>query len=223
MVAMQVLIVEDDPGVAAVLAAVVQREGWTSRLARGLEDGWKALESERFAMLLLDLSLPDGDGTSLLQRLRQSQDPLPHAKTPVLIITSRSRVGSRIQGLDLGADAYVVKPFHPQEVAALMRALVRRADQQQGLLTWGGVVLDRAAHRVTRDGEPVDLSPAQFVVLQALLEARPRPLSRPEIQARLGRDDADGQLVEGHVHHLRRKLGDALIRTVRGVGYLIPS
>jgi DNA-binding response OmpR family regulator len=223
---MRVLVVEDDAGIAAGLGAHLRAQGWAVDIVGGVEAAWSALRAEAFDVVLLDLGLPDGDGSALLRRLRQAPaGRLPDAATPVLIMTARDQVASRIEGLDLGAVDYVVKPFDAGELAARMRALQRRAaGRPHSQLVHGGLVVDPAARTVLRDGTAVDLSAREFAVLQALLEASPRVLSRAQIEARLYNFDnaLESNAIEVHVHRLRRKLGEGVIRTVRGVGYYAP-
>ena len=220
---MRVLIVEDDATTSAMLAGLLHRQQWQSVVTESLEAGWKALRAAAFDLLLLDLSLPVGDGTGLLQKVRRSAPgDLPDAKMPVLVISSHSQLRSRLTALDLGADGYVIKPVHLEEVAAVMRALLRRRSTlSAGPITYGALVVDPARRQVQHAGTAVALTEPEFAVLLALLEDRPRPLSRSDIQARTGNRVGDGNAVEVHVHHLRRKLSEGLIQTVRGVGYLI--
>ena len=224
---MRVLVVEDDERIASGLAAHLGRQGHAVDHAATLAAGWAALRGEPFDLVLLDLGLPDGDGGTLLARLRAAPaESLPDPHTPVLVMTARDEVASRIAALDLGADDYVTKPFDPDELAARMRALRRRAaGRSQALLRHGDLVLDPAARTALRAGEPVALSSREFAVLQALLEARPRVLSRQQIEAALYNWDSalDSNAIEVHVHHLRKKLGDGVIRTLRGVGYFVPD
>ena len=224
---MRVLVVEDDEGIAEGLRAHLRQHGCAVDLAGTLAAAWTALRAEPFELLLLDLGLPDGDGCELLQRLRRAPaGKLPDPQTPVLIMTARDQPAARIAGLDMGADDYVTKPFDPEELAARMRALRRRAaGRAQPLLRWGEIELDPAKRSVRRAGAEVELSSREFGVLQALLEARPRVLSRQQLEATLYNFEQTlgSNAIEVHVHHLRRKLGETLIRTVRGVGYFIPA
>ena len=221
----RVLIVEDDPTTSAALAGLVRRHQWQADVSENLESAWSALRAGPCDFVLLDLSLPDGEGTDLLQKLRRSAaGELPDAKTPVLVISARSQLRSRLTALDLGADGYVIKPVHLDEVGAVMRALLRRRTTlSAGQITYGNLVLDPNSRFVQRAGTPVELTEQEFAVLLALLEDRPRILSRADIQARTGNRIGDGGAVEVHVHHLRKKLGDAIIQTVRGAGYRIPD
>jgi len=217
------LIVEDDPTTAAALAGLVRREQWQPQIREDLESAWQALCEAAFDFVLLDLSLPDGEGTDLLQKIRRSgAGQLPDAKTPVLVISARSQLRSRLSALDLGADGYIIKPVHLDEVGAVLRALLRRRTTlSAGQIVHGEIVVDPNSRFVQKAGTPVELTEQEFAVLLALLEDRPRPLSRMDIQARSGNRVGDGGAVEVHVHHLRRKLGEGVIQTVRGVGYCI--
>jgi len=216
----RVLIVEDDPTTATTLAGLLRRERWDHAICDELASAWEALRTQPFDFLLLDLSLPDGEGTDLLQKIRRSvPGELPDPKTPVLVISSRAQLRTRLNALDLGADGYVIKPVHLDEVAAVMRALLRRRTTlSAGWISHRDLAVDPASRTVQRGGALVELTEQEFAVLLALLEDRPRPLSRADIQARSGKVN-DGNAVEVHVHHLRRKLGDTVIQTVRGVGY----
>jgi len=224
---MRILVAEDDQGIAEGLRANLRQRGWIVDVFDRVELAWAALRAEPFAMVLLDLGLVDSDGTDLLRRIRSSAPgELPDPATPVLIMTARDHVASRIEGLDLGADDYVTKPFDIDELAARMRALRRRAaGRAQTRLEHGGLTIDPAARTVQRDGAVIDLSAREFDLLVTLVEASPRVLSRAQIEAKLYSWEAglDSNAIEVHVHRLRKKLGDDLIRTVRGVGYYVPA
>ncbi len=223
---MRVLVVEDDRGIAEGLAAHLGRSGHAVDCTATMAAAWNALCSENYEVVLLDLGLPDGDGIELLRRMRHAPEGRPDPATPVLIMTARDQVASRIQGLDLGADDYLTKPFDPDELAARMRALTRRmAGRAQATIRYGALEIDPAARTVQRAGEAVELSAREFSVLLALMEARPRVLSRAQIEAKLYNWDnaLESNAIEVHVHRLRRKLGESLVRTVRGVGYYVPA
>jgi DNA-binding response OmpR family regulator len=224
---MRVLVIEDDEGIAAGLRTHLRQHGVSADVVDSVADSWAALAAEPFDPVLLDLGLRDGDGTEVLRRLRQAPEGrLPDPRTPVLIMTARDEVASRIAGLDMGADDYVTKPFDPDELAARMRALRRRAaGRASALLHCGELEVDPAARTVRRQGQPVELLAREFDVLLTLLEASPRVLSRGQIEDHLY-DWAGGlesNAIEVHVHRLRRKLGEDVIRTLRGVGYFIPA
>ncbi len=224
---MRVLVVEDDGGIAKGLKNHLQQQGHAVDIADRIAAAWSALCTEPFDLVLLDLGLPDGDGSEVLRRLRLAPEgALPDPGTPVLIMTARDGIDARIAGLDLGADDYVTKPFDPGELSARMRALRRRsAGRARAQLRCGDLLIDPATHEVLRAGQGVELSAREFAVLMALLEVRPRVLSRQQLEARLYNWDrtVDSNAIEVHVHHLRKKLGWQVIRTLRGVGYFVPE
>ena len=225
---MRILVVEDDVGIADGLQANLQQRGYAVDWCDTVAHAWAALQAEPFDAVLLDLGLPDGDGGTLLQRLRQASAApggLPAPDTPVLIMTARDEVQQRIAGLDLGADDYLVKPFDVDELEARLRALLRRAaGRSHPVIRHGALEIDHAAHTVLQAGVPVELSPREFAVLLVLLESRGRVQSRQQLEARLynWQDAIESNALEVHIHHLRRKLGSTLIHTMRGVGYFIP-
>ena len=225
---MRILVVEDDVGIADGLQANLQQRGYAVDWCDTVAHAWAALQAEPFDAVLLDLGLPDGDGGTLLQRLRQASAApggLPAPDTPVLIMTARDEVQQRIAGLDLGADDYLVKPFDVDELEARLRALLRRAaGRSHPVIRHGALEIDPAAHTVLQAGVPVELSPREFAVLLVLLESRGRVQSRQQLEARLynWQDATESNALEVHIHHLRRKLGSTLIHTMRGVGYFIP-
>lgn len=224
---MRVLIVEDDDGIARGLSLALRQEGCAVDVVPGVETAVAALRSEPFEVVLLDLGLVDGDGAQVLRFIRETRSGgLPDPATPVLIMTARDQISSKIAGLDMGADDYVTKPFDPGELAARMRALRRRAaGRASALVRWAELEIDPAARTVKRAGQEVELSPREFALLLVLVEASPRVLSRGQIETSLYDWGAalDSNAIEVHVHHLRRKLGDGVIRTMRGVGYFAPA
>ncbi len=222
---MRVLVVEDDAGIAKGLTSHLQQLGHVVDVAGGVQSAWSALCSEPFDLVLLDLGLPDGDGSEVLQRLRDApSSAASDPDTPVLIMTARDGIDARIAGLDLGADDYVTKPFDPGELAARMRALRRRSSgRARALIRAGELSIDPATHVVQRCGLTVELSAREFALLLALAEVRPRVLSRLQLEARLydWARIVDSNAIEVHIHHLRKKLGAQVIRTLRGVGYFV--
>jgi two-component system OmpR family response regulator/two-component system response regulator QseB len=180
-----------------------------------------ALSTETFDLVVLDLGLPRLSGMEVLKRARDRG-----RTAPVLILTARDATGDKVSGLDAGADDYLVKPIDLDELAARIRALTRRsAGRAAPLLTHGNLALDPAAHSVTLAGQPVDLASREFSLLQLLLESAGRVLTRSQLEQSLygWGDEPDSNALEVHIHHLRRKLGSELIRTLRGVGYTIPK
>ncbi len=229
---MRVLVVEDDPGITSGLLASLRQAGYAVDSCATLDTAWLALAVEPFDVMLLDLGLPDGEGLDLLARLRRQpapaagQEALPRADMPVLIMTARDGVSDRISGLDSGADDYIVKPFDANEVLARLRAMLRRAGgRSKPVIEHGELVIDPAAHTVLRAGEPVALGGKEFALLLTLLQASPQVLSKARLESALyGFDESlESNAIEVHIHHLRRKLGDSLIKTVRGVGYFVPQ
>lgn len=217
---MRVLIVEDDTGIATGLAATLRGSGYAVDVTATLALASAALRVEPFDLVLLDLSLPDGDGLDWLRQVRRAGSVMP-----VLIMTARDALPDRVAGLDEGADDYVVKPFEPEELLARMRVALRRSEGRASpVLRHGDLVVDPAAHTVVRNGEPVALRAKEFALLLALLRGSGQVLSRQRLeQALYGFDEVlDSNALEVHMHHLRRKLGDGLVKTVRGVGYFVP-
>lgn len=218
---MRILLIEDDPLLGDGVRAGFALCHWHCDWVQTVKAAKAAVDSDQFDGIVLDLGLPDGDGVELLQHWRKQGDT-----TPVLILTARDTVPDRIGGLDAGADDYLVKPFDLDELTARMRALVRRAaGRATPVIEVGDVTLDPAARQVSKRGDPVSLTAREFEILEILFEARGRQVSREHLETSLhGWDDSgEGNSLEVHIHHLRRKLGKELIRTVRGVGYIIES
>jgi DNA-binding response OmpR family regulator len=212
-------LVEDDAMIGEAIRAGLKRDGFAVDWVREGPAGERVLGTEPFDLLLLDLGLPGTDGLKLLKGLRARGESLP-----VLIITARDAVSDRVAGLDAGADDYLIKPFDLDELAARIRALLRRkAGRSAASLTHLDVVVDPGAHRVTQAGAEVSLSPREFALLQLLLERPGTILSRAQIEERLygWGEELESNAVEVHIHGLRRKLGAQFILTVRGVGYRV--
>jgi len=218
---MRLLVVEDDGMLGQGLQAGLRQKGWAVDWVRDGSLAEEALRGEPYDVVLLDLGLPGKAGLEVLRGLRARG-----SRVPVLILTAQDAVSDRVTGLDAGADDYLAKPFDLDEVAARVRALHRRSSgRAEPRLELGGLCMDPAAHQVTLDGAPVPLSAREFALLQALLERPGRPLSRAQLEERLygWGEEIESNAVEVHVHSLRKKLGSHWIRTLRGVGYVIPG
>ena len=216
----RILLVEDDSLLADGVRAGLAQAGFAVDLAIDGEEALLAAQSQSYDAVVLDLGLPRVDGLSVLRRIREGNQPVP-----VLILTARDAIGDRVKGLDAGADDYLIKPFDLTELQARLRALLRRASHRADpVIRYGRVALDPAARSVTLDGQAVELSAREFATLQALLMNAGRVLSKAQIEDKLygWGEEIESNAVEVYVHHLRRKLFPDLIRTVRGVGYLIP-
>lgn len=223
---MRVLVVEDDVGISKGLRLNLRQRGYAVDVCDSVQQAWSFLSFDTFDLVLLDLGLTDGDGVELLQRVRSSTLKQMNANTPMLVLTARESVPDRVECLNNGADDYLIKPFDFDELEARMRALLRRAaGRAQPQITHGDLVIDPASHTLWRKGVAVDLSRREFALLLLLLDANGRILSRPQLEERLYSWDGvvESNAVEVHVHHLRRKLGGDLIRTMRGVGYYISN
>jgi two-component system response regulator QseB len=213
--------VEDDAMIAQGLQRGLQQAGFTVDAAVDGVAAEAALRAARFDLLLLDLGLPKKNGLAVLKSLRQRGD-----STPVIILTARDEVASRIEGLNAGADDYIVKPYDLDEVVARMRSVSRRhLGRGQSAIEHGTLRIDPIERSVQKDGAPVVLSAHEYAVLEALLQRPGAVLSRAQLEDRLyGFSDSIGSnAVEVYVHGLRRKLGTETIRTLRGVGYFIPK
>ena len=217
---MRILVVEDDPLLADGLQAGLRQAGFDVDLALDGVAANLALGTHDYAAVVLDLGLPRLGGLDVLKKLRAGASAVP-----VLILTARDRVEDRIKGLDSGADDYVVKPVDLDELAARLRALVRRSKGEAApVLQVGALRLDPAARQVTFRGERVELQAREFAMLHELMLNAGRVLSREQLVERLYAwgEEIESNAIEVHVHHLRRKLAPEVIRTVRGVGYLMP-
>nr|WP_312231959.1 response regulator [Pseudomonas sp.] len=217
---MRVLLVEDDRALARGIRVALRGEGYT---LDWLEDGVEAahaLRSEQFDLVLLDLGLPRLDGMTLLRQLRARSENA----VPVLVLTARDGMDDRIQGLDAGADDYLVKPFDPEELKARIRALLRRSQGRvQPVLEFAGVTLDPSTQEVRYQGRSVAMTPMEYQLLHQLLIRPGVVVTRERLASALygWQESGPGNTLEVLIHNLRRKLCSELIRTVRGVGYLV--
>lgn len=218
---MRILLAEDDSLLGDGLRAGLRQLGFQVDWVRDGEAAQHELRTQSYAAAVLDLGLPRMDGLDVLAAVRQAGVSLP-----ILVLTARDAVPDRIRGLDAGADDYVIKPVDLHELAARLRALVRRSHgQPQECLSAHDVVLDPAARSVRLAGEPITLSTREFDLLHALMLNAGRVLSREQLEQYLYSwgQEVESNTIEVHIHNLRRKLGSAMIHTVRGVGYLLPS
>ena len=218
---MRILLVEDDPELGDGLAIGLRQAGFAVDWLRDGHAADLALRDEGFDLVVLDLGLPRLSGMEVLKRARDRGQSLP-----ILILTARDATGDKVSGLDAGADDYLVKPIDLDELSARIRALTRRsAGRAAPLLVHGELAIDLAAHRVTLAGQAVELSGREFSLLHMLLENAGRVLTRSQLEQSLygWHDEPDSNALEVHIHHLRKKLGSELIRTLRGVGYTIPK
>ena len=220
---MRVLVIEDDALLGDAIQAGLKQSGYAVDWMKDGVAAEQALTAEPYAAVVLDLGLPRLSGLEVLRRLR-SRNTQINKQTPVLILTAMDAVDDRIKGLDAGADDYLAKPFDMGELAARLRALIRRASgKADPLLQVGGIELDPAAHRVLYLDKPVELSAKEFALLHALMLNAGKVLSRAQLEEQLYAwgDEIESNAVEVHIHHLRRKLFPELIETIRGVGYLM--
>jgi len=213
-----VLVVDDEASVVELVGAYLEREGYRVLAARDGETALRLAQSERPDVVILDIMLPGLDGIQVLARLRQESDVY------VILLTARSEEADKLVGLAVGADDYVTKPFSPREVAARVKAALRRLYPERGTraLSFDHLRIDSAAHRVWLDAREIELTPTEFELLQVLAEHAGQALTREQMLERLWGHDFYGEerVVDVHIGHLRQKLAPYdLIQTVRGVGY----
>lgn len=223
---MRTLIVEDDPSFAAGVMAFLQSEGFAVDVSPTLANARIRLRAEHYGLVMLDMGLPDGSGATLLTWLRNAAPNAlaTPASTPVLILSARTDVDDVVAGLDAGSDDYVVKPVDQRALAARIRSLLRRAEGRSSAeILLGDLVLDCARRQATRAGVALDLLVREWAVLRALAAKPGAVLSKADLEAALYSDGnaVESNAIEVHIHHLRRKIGDKTIRTLRGAGYAL--
>ncbi|ABR85468.1 MULTISPECIES: response regulator [Pseudomonas aeruginosa group] len=214
---MHVLLTEDDDLIASGIVAGLNAQGLTVDRVASAADTQALLQVARFDVLVLDLGLPDEDGLRLLQRLRQQGFDLP-----VLVLTARDAVTDRVAGLQAGADDYLLKPFDLRELGARLHTLQRRsAGRCVNVIEHGRLSYDPSTRETWLDGRPIELSRREQALLQALLNNRGRILSGEQLKDSVYGfgDEVESNALNVHIHHLRRKLGNAIVQTVRGLGY----
>jgi DNA-binding response OmpR family regulator len=216
---MQILLVEDDQSLADGLCKALRNEGFvTNHVAEG-KAALHVVEVEAPDIVVLDLGLPDMDGLDVLKSIRRHGSAVP-----VLILTARSSIDARVSGLDLGADDYLPKPFEIPELIARLRVIERRLSTSQDSKIYAAdVALDTLTQQVFRADDPVDLPRREFMVLKSLMTNIGKIQTREQLETRLYAwgEEVSSNAIEVHIHHLRKKLGNDLIKTVRGVGYTI--
>ncbi len=216
---MRILLVEDDDLLGEAVRDGLRQEGYVVDWLQDGDAALAALSTSSFSALVLDLGLPGSDGLSVLRWLRHGGHT-----TPVVIVTARDRVAERINGLDAGADDYLIKPFDIDELSARLRAITRRADgRADTTLTVGDVVIDRRQRVVTCQGAPAGLTAREYAVVELLMRKAGCLVTRAEIEEELyGFDDDIGSnAIEVHIHNLRRKLGQRFITNLKGRGYRV--
>ena len=216
---MRILLAEDDPMIGAGIREGLRQDGFAVDWVRDGHAARLALAENVHDLLVLDLGLPREDGLAVLRGMRRNGDA-----RPVLILTARDAVVDRVAGLDAGADDYMVKPFELSELAARIRALRRRgAGRASPVVTHGDLELDPATRELRVRGTPVALSTREFAVLEALLARPGAILSRRQLEEAVygWKDGVESNAIDVHIHALRKKLGAAAIRNVRGVGWMI--
>ncbi len=213
----RILVVEDEPAIAAAVADRLGSEGFLVSVAGDGPSAVDRCRSDRPDLVVLDLNLPGFDGIEVCRRIQSDR------RVPVVMLTARDDETDLLEGLGVGADDYLTKPFSPRELLARVKAVLRRAQAPVAgpVVTRAGVMIDPAARTVTRDGRPVHLTPTEFDLLRVLAESGPTVLRREQLVATVWgyRDGSGARTVDSHVRSVRRKLGDDTIRTVHGVGY----
>jgi two-component system OmpR family response regulator len=217
---MRILLVEDDAMIGNAVLGVLRSEHYAVDWVRDGVAADAALLAERYDLVLLDLGLPKADGLQVLRQLRGRRDGVP-----VLVATARDAVGDRVAGLDAGADDYIVKPYDTDELLARVRALLRRsAGRGEPVISHKGVELNPATREASLDGAPLNLSAREWALLEPMLQRPGVVFSRAQLEQKLysWKEDISSNAVEVYVHGLRKKLGADFIRTVRGLGYVVP-
>lgn len=216
---MRVLLVEDNDLLGDAVCGGLKHAGYTVDWVKDGLNAQQAILSEPFDIIVLDIGLPRRSGIDVLKTIRAK-----NIITPVLILTAKETIEDRVKGLDAGADDYLVKPFDMDELAARIRALHRRSSERaEPTIKYRGIVLNPAAHTVTLNGDDASLSRREFSLLHKLLANTGRVISREHLTTTLygWGDEVDSNALEVHIHNLRKKFGSDMIRTIRGVGYMV--
>jgi len=216
---MRILLVEDDQMLGDGIRVGLTQQGYAADWVESGDAADTAMLTNEYEMLILDLGLPGRSGLEVLKDVRAKGNDMP-----VIILTARDTVEDRVMGLDSGADDYLTKPFELDELTARIRALVRRrGGRSNPVIEHKSIIVDPASHSVKKEDAVIDISPREFTILLLLLENLGKVLSRSRLEEGLyaWNEEVESNTVEVHIHHLRKKLGSDLIRTIRGVGYII--
>ena len=216
---MHLLLVEDDHLVAQGLCRSLRQEGYSVEHSATIKHALQCLSSGEIELVILDLGLPDGDGSQILKHIKAQKKVIP-----VVILTARSSIDDKVQGLDMGAVDYLAKPFEPAELFARLRVASRRVNQaQSSLLQCGDVTMDTSAHSVTLNDELLSLPRKEYMLLKALLENQGRVQSKQQLENKLYQwgEEVGSNTIEVHIHHLRKKFPSDFIKTLRGIGYVV--
>ena len=216
---MRVLLVEDDKVLVEEVSKALKREGFTVEQTGLGKEGMAFCDAQPPSLVVLDMGLPDVDGSEVLRHIRRR-----HKDLPVLILTARDSVDDKVSALDGGADDYLAKPFDMPELLARLRVLARRlGTSSTSLIEAHGIVLDLAAHQVSSNGQPLNLSRREYMVLKSLMENMGRVQTKEAIEDKLygWGEEIASNTIEVHISNLRKKLPKDMIKTIRGVGYMI--
>lgn len=222
-----ILIIEDEEKIARFVELELQHEGYTAAKATDGRTGLEMAETGAYDLIILDIMLPQLSGIEVLRRLRKSPNEAA-ANVPVILLTARDAVTDKVTGLDMGANDYMTKPFAIEELLARIRAALRkphseRPEKEDGLLRAAGAELNVSAHTVTYRGKPVEFTNREFILLRTLMENRGTAMSREKLLAAAWGYDYYGEtnIVDVYVRYIRQKTDDTVIRTIRGVGYMV--
>jgi len=216
---MRILLTEDDIMLGDATRKGLIQEGFSVDWVLSKEDAETALLTQSYDIIILDISLPDGSGLDILFEMRQTSN-----KSPVLILTAYDTIKDRIKGLDGGADDYIVKPFDIDELCARIRSLYRRSQGDPSpIIVYNDLILDPSSYTAKKNHKTIEIGPKEFVILQTLIRKVGRVVSKTDLEETLyGWDDnISSNTIEVHIHRIRKKFGNDIIKNIRGIGYII--